>query len=140
MKQRCENPLDAGYVNYGARGIRFQFKSVLEAGIWIVSNLGLHRGMELDRKDNNGDYAPGNLRYATHRNQQYNKRTSKLTLAGFDWSERQSPLSFNTTRRMLVTGVTKEQIVERAKLAVVEKRKNWRGIQARLELLGYMTS
>lgn len=66
-KQRCTNPQDAGYPNYGGRGIRFCFDSVLEAGLWMLTNCGLPgREMEIDRIEVNGNYEPGNLRWVTH--------------------------------------------------------------------------
>lgn len=140
MKQRCENPNDKGFKNYGARGIKFLFPSVTEGGLWVIENLGLNREQELDRIDNNGNYAPGNLRYATHREQQFNMQKTKSTLPDYLWAEKDSPLAFFTTRRYLIAGLSRAQIVERAKLSVFEKRKNWRGIRARLLDLGYMTS
>ena len=74
-KQRCTNPNDANYKNYGARGIRFKFNSVLEAGLWMVENCGLpERSMELDRIDVNGHYEPGNLRWVTHQENCQNQR------------------------------------------------------------------
>lgn len=61
-KQRCENPKDASYRNYGARGIRFQFPSVLAAGLYLLEQYGLpDREYEIDRINNDGDYAPGNI-------------------------------------------------------------------------------
>ena len=36
-KQRCTNPHDPQYPNYGGRGIEFRFGSVLEAGLWMLA-------------------------------------------------------------------------------------------------------
>lgn len=66
-KQRCENSNDAGYHNYGARGIQFDFTSVTAAGLYLIQTFGLpEREMEIDRIDNNGNYAPGNIHFVTH--------------------------------------------------------------------------
>jgi len=140
MRQRCQNPKDAGYRNYGARGIRFEFSSVLCAARWIQETLGLKRGLELDRLDNDGPYAPGNIRYLSKSGQMRNSRRSKLTQQDEDWIAEKSPLAINTSRRLLSGGYSREQIVIRADLAVRDRRKNWRAIQFRLELLGYTTS
>jgi hypothetical protein len=76
-KQRCVNPHNERYSSYGARGICFNFPSVLQAGLWIIQNLGdCPPKMTLDRKDNNGHYEPGNLRWATVRQQTLNTRWS----------------------------------------------------------------
>ena len=42
---------------------------------WILANLGERPdGMTLDRRDNDGHYEPGNLRWATHSQQRNNQR------------------------------------------------------------------
>ena len=77
-KQRCENPADAHYKDYGARGIRFEFPSVTDACLYMIEMNGLpDRKLEIDRIDNDGNYALGNLRWATRSEQNANKRGSK---------------------------------------------------------------
>ena len=77
-KQRCENPKSAEYKNYGARGIKFEFPSVTDASLYMVETFGIpDRILEIDRINNDGNYAPGNLRWATRSEQNANKRTSK---------------------------------------------------------------
>lgn len=62
-KQRCTNPKDKGYKNYGARGIEFRFPTLAEAYVWVMENLGPPQGkQEIDRVDNDGHYEPGNLK------------------------------------------------------------------------------
>jgi len=139
MKQRCENREDAGWGNYGERGIEFRFNSVTEAGLWVMENIGLERNKELDRIDNNGHYEPGNLRWATHSQNNSNKRTSVVTHRDLQWAKTQTPYSYLTTCRKLRQGMSRQEIVDQAQTAVAEKRKNWRGIQASLEKLGYST-
>ena len=74
-KQRCENPKDANYKNYGARGIEFRFPSVTDAAIYMIETNGLpDRSLELDRIDVNGHYEPGNLRWVTHQQNCQNQR------------------------------------------------------------------
>ena len=74
-KQRCTNPKDPNYRNYGARGIAFCFDSVTAAGLYMIETQGLpDRKMELDRIDANGNYEPGNLRWATHQQNCQNQR------------------------------------------------------------------
>lgn len=115
-KQRCENPSDQSWKNYGARGLRFGFNSVTEAGLWVVANLGLpDRKMELDRIDNNKGYEPGNLRWATR--QQNTSNTRKATKAGaFHAFRIRYPhvrYADNTLRNLLGMGLTMEQIAAR---------------------------
>lgn len=72
--QRCHNSRSPGYKDYGARGVRVcerwrdSFKAFLEDMGERPS--GAH---SLDRKDNDGDYAPGNCRWATATAQELNK-------------------------------------------------------------------
>ena len=70
-KQRCENPHDTSFANYGGRGIRFEFKSFEE----FFAELGPRpKGLTLDRIHNDGNYRPGNVRWATRSQQARNQR------------------------------------------------------------------
>jgi hypothetical protein len=82
MNQRCFNKGVKGFHNYGGRGIGahlrwskhcpFGFENF---AAYILSTLG-HRpsaGHSLDRIDNSGHYGPGNLRWATAKEQAANK-------------------------------------------------------------------
>lgn len=137
MKNRCERPTNPGYPNYGGRGIRFEFASVAAACQWIQGELGLEKDKELDRIDNNAGYRPGNLRYSTKSENLRNQRRSKLTMDDETWARTLSPLGFNATYRYLLAGYPKEAIIGLAYKAVLDKRKNWAGIKARLASLGY---
>ena len=133
-KQRCENPKDSAYKNYGQRGIKFNFPSVLEAGLWIMENLGLpDRSLELDRINNNGHYEPGNIRFVTRQENSVNKRNTVLA----NWNPTEWPYARTVVIRKLSQGMTKEEIIEDAKIAVLHKRKNWRVIDARLDFMTY---
>lgn len=133
-KQRCENPKDAGYLNYGARGIRFDFPSVTAAGLYLIQTFGLPgREMEIDRIDDNGNYAPGNLRFVSHTENNLNKRTTVLTR--FD--QKYWPYAYPTVIRKLSSGMTREEIIQDAEDAVMEHRKCWRLIFARLVFMTY---
>lgn len=80
MKQRCENPNNRKYRRYGARGILVcdEWRNDPAAFIaWIEQNLGQRpAGMTLDRIDNDGNYEPGNVRWATPRQQRANQTVS----------------------------------------------------------------
>lgn len=67
MRQRCTNPRDGSWRNYGGRGIEFRFASVGAAVQWIKEHLPhpTYLRLDVDRIDNNGHYEPGNLRLAT---------------------------------------------------------------------------
>jgi hypothetical protein len=76
--QRTTNPNNKRFKDYGGRGIKIcdTWKNDPEAFItWILDNLGDRpKGMSLDRVNNDGDYEPGNLRWATASEQNANRR------------------------------------------------------------------
>jgi hypothetical protein len=133
-KQRCENPKDKGYKNYGARGIKFDFSSVTEAGLYLIKTFGLpDRVLEIDRIDTNKDYAIGNLRFATHTTNCVNQRRCVLT----KFDQKYWPYGRTTTIKKLSHGMTRAEVIADAEKAVREKRKNWRLISDRLKSMIY---
>lgn len=93
MLQRCHNPNNAGYEQYGARGITVCQR--WRDDFWnFVEDLG-DRPTEdhsIDRTNNDLGYFPGNVRYATWAEQARNRRSNQLlTLNGVtkclqDWA------------------------------------------------------
>lgn len=78
IRRRCFSPQAHNFKHYGGRGItlyaewRDDFAAFAE---WIDVNLGPRpAGKTLDRINNDGDYKPGNLRWATQAEQNANKR------------------------------------------------------------------
>lgn len=71
-KTRCENPRCEKYPIYGARGIRVLFASFEQ----FLVELGRRPSPahSVDRIDNDGHYAPGNVRWATRSEQRMNQR------------------------------------------------------------------
>ena len=74
--KRCTNPKTRSFKWYGARGIKVcerwgQFENFLK-------DMGLKPSPKhtIERKDNNGDYEPGNCVWATSEENMSNKRTS----------------------------------------------------------------
>lgn len=64
IKARCFNEKNPAYKYYGERGISIYYpweKNFITFFIWAMSN-GWEQGLEIDRKDNNGNYDPNNCR------------------------------------------------------------------------------
>lgn len=76
MKKRCLNHSNPRFKDYGGRGIKVCDRWMKFAN--FLSDMGERpKGLTLERMDNDGNYEPGNCRWATYFDQQHNKRGSK---------------------------------------------------------------
>ncbi len=94
MRQRCNNRDNENWPSYGGRGIKIcsrwdDFAAFLEdMGLMSVS------GSTIERKDNDGDYCPGNCIWASRKVQSRNKRNIPLVEYGgelksvAEWAEK----------------------------------------------------
>lgn len=76
MMQRCYNEKDPAFARYGGRGIKVHESWHDSASFvaWIEQNLGpCPQGYSLDRWDNDGNYAPDNVRWASPQDQARNQ-------------------------------------------------------------------
>jgi len=69
MFQRCQNPNDQSWHNYGGRGIECRFASVREGVEYIKEHLPhpTYLKLDVDRRDNDGHYEVGNLRLVSRK-------------------------------------------------------------------------
>lgn len=101
MIARTTNPDHPRWADWGGRGI-----TVCDR--WrdypsFLADMGEKPpGLTLDRIDNNGDYEPGNCRWATHAQQAINKTGFKLT-----------PAMMAEIQRLYATGLTMSAVAER---------------------------
>lgn len=78
MKQRCLNVKHKSYAIYGGRGIKICDRW-LESFEDFLADMGERpEGMTLDRIDVDGDYTPGNCRWATSETQSNNRTNNRL--------------------------------------------------------------
>lgn len=82
MKARCQNGNHKSYKYYGDRGIGIcdeWISSYQKFKEWALDN-GYEESLTLDRIDVNGNYTPGNCRWATMKKQGRNRRNNKMMI------------------------------------------------------------
>jgi hypothetical protein len=122
-KDRCTNPNSQRWHSHGGRGIKFLFKHILE----LIAEIGPRPTPEhsLDRyPDNDGNYEPGNVRWATRSQQQKNKRAYGK---GYGWHEASGKwyarIHRNDKETWLGTFDTKKEAKEARERALDEQRR-----------------
>lgn len=119
IKQRCLNPKNKKYPDYGGRGITISDEWLGKKGYenfksWAYQNgydesKTFHRKCTIDRIDNNGNYSPNNCRFTDNQTQSGNRRDTRH----IEWSgethnitewERLMSYPSGTIRRRLKSG------------------------------------
>lgn len=80
MRQRCENPNDAAYQNYGGRGIKVDDR--WQSFDMFFDDMGSPpRGWTLDRVNNDGPYSKANCKWSSWNEQASNRRSNRVLKA-----------------------------------------------------------
>jgi len=111
--RRCTSKIDKLYPYYGGRGIRVcrRWMKFVAFIADIERTIGRRPSPQhsLDRKNNNGNYAPGNVRWATRTQQARNTRSNRriavdgVTRTLAEWAER-SGIPYKTVHARLKAG------------------------------------
>ena len=130
MKKRCFDPASNAYSNYGGRGIRV-CDEWLDDFPAFLAHVGKRPSVRhsIDRIDNNGNYEPGNVRWATKLQQANNCRDNHLltvngqthTLA--QWA-RMADISPTSLLHRLARGWDLEQAIKTSALTDTTRRNN----------------
>lgn len=81
MHQRCGNEKHKSFADYGGRGIQVCKEWKNFDGFFADMGLRPTLKHSIDRIDNDGNYEPDNVRWATHRDQNANKRENLVVRA-----------------------------------------------------------
>lgn len=110
--KRCTNPQHPEYPNYGGRGISVCERWQGESGAQnFIADMGIPEpGLSIDRINNNGNYEPGNCRWATTIQQARNNRRNVVlthngeTMTMAAWSEKTGICQRTIRARLLEYG------------------------------------
>lgn len=119
IKARCTNDKHSSHKYYGERGIEMCDRWANDFTAFVQDMGPRPKGATIDRIDPNGNYEPGNCRWATRKEQANNKRTNRLithngkTQTIAEWAE-ETGIHYNTLHRRIRTNrVSIEQALTR---------------------------
>ncbi len=120
IRARCSDPNHHNYAYYGGRGITVCARWNSFENFYL--DMGARpAGLTIERIDNNGNYEPSNCRWATMREQCYNRRSNRCNTHNGE-TLTQTEIALKTGRhkstiyRRMKLGFTPEQIATSGKL------------------------
>lgn len=133
MRDRCEREGSKYYRNYGGRGISVCDRWSGEMGFaHFMEDMGSRPTPKhsIDRIDVNGNYEPGNCRWATSVEQCNNKRNNRTmtyngeTLSVAEWSRR-TGIRYRTILMRLNLGWPPEDVIHKPLRPITGSRASW---------------
>lgn len=125
MIERCGNPSHPAYSQYGGRGITVCNRWLSSVERFLEDMGHPPDGLSIDRIDNDGNYEPGNCRWASRKEQSRNRRTNRIIefrgerLCLMEWAERLG-ISFQTLRHRFLRGWSVEDALTMPPVSFVD--------------------
>jgi hypothetical protein len=123
MKSRCDNPNNKFYADYGGRGIGYceSWTNFVD----FLADMGeAPEGLTLDRRENALGYSKENCRWATRKEQQNNRRNTKMIeYEGKIWPKQEIAEKFGIDPCTLMNRLKRGWPVEKALMHPVDKSK-----------------
>jgi hypothetical protein len=122
MMRRCYDPSNRSYKRYGGRGIKVHttFHNKIDYINFAKSLKNASKEFEIDRINNNGDYAPNNIRWVTRKDNAQNiSSVIKVMYKGNTMPAKKFAEQFvlkfqpQTVARLAKLGLTGEEILQR---------------------------
>jgi hypothetical protein len=122
MMRRCYDPSNRAYQNYGGRGIKVhpEFHNKISFANYARKLDQASAELEIDRVNTDGDYAPGNLRWSTRKENCRNLRATIWVMfqgkkiSAKEFAERYVDKFLpQTVARLAQRGLTGEEILDR---------------------------
>lgn len=109
-KNRCINPNEKKYKNYGGRGIKYDLPFWAMGVLWWRDNAENMKSPTIDRKDNDGDYTFENCRFIER-----SENSRRARIGKHDSDERKQKL-----RQMKLGRKTSEETKQKQRDAMLE--------------------
>jgi hypothetical protein len=116
MRARCNDPKSRRFARYGGRGIAVCTRWDESFAAFLADVGRRPRGFSIDRIDNDGNYEPGNVRWAAPKEQNRNRSDNHkitvddTTLTIAEWAER-SGVAKNTLYGRIGRGMSPEEAI-----------------------------